>query len=85
MTCLQLNNAFVQKAIACDTDLEQRCITNCLESCKCRDSRETYCIIQALNKAAHGDVENGLVFTGNGAGKAKTIMPVAELTHKLVS
>lgn len=80
-----LNNAFAQKAIACDPDLEQRCIANCLESCRCRDRRETYCIIQALNKAARGDVENGLVFAGSSAGKAKTIMPVAELMKELVS
>ena len=80
-----LNNAFAQKAIACDPNLEQRCIANCLESCKCRDNRETYCIIQALNKAARGDVENGLVFTGSAAGRARTIMPVAELMQELVS
>lgn len=80
-----INNAFAQKAIAGDLDLEQRCIANCLQSCKCRDERETYCIIQALDRAARGDVEHGLVFAGSGAGRSQTIMPVAKLIQELVT
>jgi nitronate monooxygenase len=80
-----IRNSFAEKAIACAPDLEQRCIANCLESCKCRDRQETYCIIQALDKAARGDVENGLVFAGSNAGRAQKIMPVAELMQELVS
>ncbi len=80
-----LNNPFAEKAIACDPDLERRCIANCLESCKCRDLKETYCLIQALDKAARGDVENGLIFAGSNAGRAEKIMPVAELMQELIS
>ena len=80
-----LNNSFAEKAIACDPDLEKRCIANCLESCKCRDLKETYCIIQALDKAARGDVENGLIFAGSNAGRAEKIIPVAELMQELIS
>ena len=80
-----IRNTFAEKAIACDPDLEQRCIANCLEFCKCRDLKETYCIIQALDKAARGDVENGLIFAGSNAGRAEKIMPVAELMQELIS
>lgn len=80
-----LNNSFAQKVIACDPDLEKRCIANCLQSCKCRDFQETYCIIQALDKAARGDVDNGLVFAGGNAGRAERIVSVAELMQELVS
>ena len=80
-----LNNSFAEKAIAYDPDLEKRCIANCLESCECRDRQETYCIIQALDKAARGDVENGLIFAGSNAGRAEKIMPVAELMQELIS
>ncbi len=80
-----LKNRFVEKAIARDPDLEKRCIANCLEVCQCRDHQETYCIIQALDKAARGDVENGLVFAGSNAGRAERMMTVAELMGELVS
>ena len=49
------------------------------------DLKETYCIIQALDKAARGDVENGLIFAGSNAGRAEKIMPVAELMQELIS
>ena len=75
----------IKTAIAYAPDLEQRCIANCLEFCKCRDLKETYCIIQALDKAARGDVENGLIFAGSNAGRAEKIMPVAELMQELIS
>jgi nitronate monooxygenase len=42
------------------------------------------CIVRALDKAARGDVENGLVFSGSNAGRADRIMPVAELMAELV-
>nr|WP_019507495.1 hypothetical protein [Pleurocapsa sp. PCC 7319] len=74
-----------EEAIACDPNLERRCIANCLQSCKCRDFKETYCLIQALDKATRGDVENGLIFAGSNAGRAAKIMPVAELMQELVN
>ncbi|QLE44420.1 nitronate monooxygenase [Nostoc sp. C052] len=80
-----LKNSFVKKAIANSPDLEKRCIANCLEVCQCRDHQETYCIIQALDKAARGDVENGLIFAGSNAGRAECMMSVAELIGELVS
>lgn len=79
-----LRNPFVEKAIAGSPDLERRCLSSCLQVCRCRDTGELYCIVQALDKAARGDVENGLVFSGSNAGRAERIMPVAELMAELV-
>jgi len=78
-----LRNPFVEKVIAHSTDLEHRCLFNCLHHCRCRDTGELYCIVQALDKAAQGDVENGLVFSGSNAGRAEKIVSVAELMAEL--
>jgi len=80
-----LKNAFVEKAMAGSADLEKRCLANCLHQCKCRDEQQGYCIVQVLDKAARGDVENGLIFAGTNAGRAKQIVPVAELMAELVA
>lgn len=80
-----LHNAFVDQAIAGSPDLEKRCLLNCLHSCKCRDEQQYFCIVQALDKAARGDVEHGLVFSGSNAGRADRIVPVAELMAELVA
>lgn len=80
-----LRNAFTEKAIAGSPDLEKRCLLNCLHACKCRDEHQYFCIVQALNKAAQGDIENGLVFSGSNAGRTKRIIPVSELMAELVT
>jgi nitronate monooxygenase len=80
-----LRNAFAEKAIANSPDLEKRCLFNCLHTCKCRDEQQYFCIIQALDDAARGDIENGLVFSGSNAGRADRIIPVAELMAELVA
>ncbi|OLP18134.1 2-nitropropane dioxygenase [Leptolyngbya sp. 'hensonii'] len=80
-----LRNAFVEKALAGSPDLEKRCLLNCLHTCKCRDEQQYYCIIQALDRAARGDIENGLIFAGSNAGRAERIISVAELMAELVA
>jgi nitronate monooxygenase len=80
-----LRNAFAEKAIANSPDLEKRCLFSCLHACKCRDEQQHFCIIQVLDKAARGDIENGLIFSGSNAGRAKRMMPVAELMAELVT
>ncbi len=80
-----LNNSFAQKARNHSPDLDRRCFGSCLEVCSCRDRGEHYCIARALHKAAQGDVENGLIFAGSNAGRAKEIVPVADLMAELVS
>jgi len=79
-----LRNPFVEKAMSGSAPLEKGCVLNCLHVCRFRDTGESYCIVRALDKAARGDVENGLVFSGSNAGRADRIMPVAELMAELV-
>jgi nitronate monooxygenase len=79
-----LKNSFAEKAIAHSSDLDKRCFGSCLQVCSCRDRADHYCIARALDKAACGDVENGLIFAGSNAGRANRIIPVAELMAELV-
>lgn len=79
-----LKNPFAEKAIAQAPDLDKRCFGSCLQVCSCRDRAEHYCIARALDKAARGDVDNGLIFAGSNAGRAERITPVAELMAELV-
>lgn len=79
-----LKNPFAENAIAQSPDLDKRCFGSCLQVCACRDQGQHYCIARALNKAACGDVENGLIFAGSNAGRADRILPVAELMAELV-
>ena len=81
---LAIANKFTSEAIAHSPDLERRCVANCLQSCLCRDRKQTYCLIQALDRAAKGDVENGLIFSSANAGRAERIVCVAELMAELV-
>lgn len=78
-----LRNAFTEQAIADLPTLERRCIANCLASCLCRDTGKTYCILQALSKAAQGDVEQGLMFSGSNVRPVEQIVSVAELMAAL--
>lgn len=80
-----LRNSFAERAIANSPDLEKRCLTSCLQVCRCRDTQETYCIVRALDRAARGDIENGLIFAGSNAGRAQQILPVAELMTELTA
>ena len=50
----------------------------CLKSCK-----HNFCIISALIRAEQGDVENGLVFTGEYISKIKEILPVKDIFAQL--
>lgn len=79
-----LRNAFVERAIAGDASLDRRCIASCLKQCRCRDAGEAYCILRALDRAAAGDIDNGLIFSGTNAGRAAAIVPVAAVMAELV-
>jgi NAD(P)H-dependent flavin oxidoreductase YrpB (nitropropane dioxygenase family) len=78
-----MRNPFAEKVLAKSLTLEKRCIANCLTSCLCRDQGTTYCLLQALAKAAQGDVENGLVFSGGATQPVERILSVAELMATL--
>lgn len=51
----------------------------CLKQCK-----QNFCIIKALTRAQQGDVENGLIFTGENIHKIKEILPVKEIFARLI-
>lgn len=79
-----LRNPFVDKLLATGTPNPQGgCFVNCLKVCKFRDRRETYCILRALDRAAQGDVETGLVFAGHHTRQDDHIRPVADLMAEL--
>ncbi|MBT9172748.1 MAG: Nitronate monooxygenase [Syntrophomonadaceae bacterium] len=60
--------------------LETRECRNCLKNCSHR-----FCILDALEKAVDGDVENGLVFSGEFFHRIKEILPVRKIIEQLVS
>jgi NAD(P)H-dependent flavin oxidoreductase YrpB (nitropropane dioxygenase family) len=51
----------------------------CLKHCS-----KSFCIIKALSRAQQGDVETGLVFTGENIHKIDKILPVKEIMANLV-
>lgn len=53
---------------------------SCLKACK-----HNFCIIRALSRAQQGDVETGLVFTGEFMPRIKKILPVKEIISQLIS
>jgi nitronate monooxygenase len=80
-----IRNVFSERAIAGSSELEKRCVANCLQFCLCRDARETYCLLQALANASSGNLEHGLIFSGDKVGRAGRIIPVAELMAELIN
>lgn len=75
-----LNNAFVQKTENTAQRVE-RCY-HCIKNCK--PAQIPYCITQALIRAVHGDIENGLVFCGSNVGKIERISTVKEVIEDLM-
>ncbi len=53
---------------------------SCLKACNHR-----FCIIKSLIRAQQGDVETGLVFTGEFMPRIKKILPVKEIIGQLLS
>jgi len=78
-----MENQFTADILAGSPTLEKRCVANCLESCLCRDKGQTYCLIQALDRAAQGDIERGLIFSGGAVKSIDRILSVSELMSSL--
>jgi nitronate monooxygenase len=78
-----IRNGFAEAILNPSPTLEKRCVANCLTSCLCRDRGSSYCLLQALNKAAQGDVEGGLLFSGGAVKPVEKILSVAELMASL--
>jgi len=77
-----LRNSFVERAAEKAFKPTGDCL-NCLQVCKFRDRQETFCILKALDRAAHGDIENGLVFSGSNAGRVQNLVHVSDLMAEL--
>ena len=73
-----LRNPFAEK-IADGTVPKPETCDACLKHCS-----QNFCIIKSLIRAQQGDVETGLVFTGENIYKIDKILPVKELMAKLV-
>lgn len=73
-----INNPFAAKTIEGTAPVLQTCDA-CLKHCA-----KNFCIIRALIRAQQGDVETGLVFTGEYIHKIKEILPVKEIFARLV-
>ncbi len=77
-----VSSAFVER-LQGDGDIEMQCFANCLRKCICRDEKETFCIAHALNEAQHGNLEDGLFFTGTNLYRSEAIVPVRDLLTEL--
>lgn len=73
-----LNNPFAQKIIDGTVPVPDTCDA-CLKHCA-----KNFCIIKALIRAQQGDVESGLVFSGENIHKIDEILSVKEIFARLV-
>ena len=77
-----INNAFLQK-LEKEGKLRIKCPYHCLTACKVDTAR--YCIALALVNSYLGDVENGLIFTGQTSYRIDKIVSVKELMDELIA
>jgi nitronate monooxygenase len=71
-------NPFAEKSLAGTAPKPVECAA-CLKHCE-----KNFCIIQALIRAQQGDVETGLVFSGEHVYRIKEILPVKEIFKRLL-
>ncbi|MFA5839746.1 MAG: nitronate monooxygenase [Candidatus Margulisiibacteriota bacterium] len=76
-----IKTAFVEKLLKKEAPKPQGC-DFCLKNCSL-----VYCIIQALINSQKGDIDNGVVFSGQNVWKIKdrSIKPAAEIIKELVT
>jgi len=74
-----IRTPFVHRIEAGDAVYDGTCPEGCLRVCG-----KDYCIIERLIMARDGDVENGLVFTGENVWRCKDIPAVRDLMSRLV-
>ena len=73
-----VKNPFAAKILEGTAPTPQTCDA-CLKHCE-----KNFCIIKALIRAQQGDVESGLVFTGEYIHKIDEILPVKEIFARLI-
>lgn len=74
-----LRNKFTQLLAADDAPEPDDCDA-CLKNCSA-----DYCILQALNNAREGLVDEGVVFAGQNVFKIKEILPVADIFERILN
>lgn len=74
-----LRNPFAEKIIESTAPTPETC-DGCLKHCL-----KNFCIIKALIRAQQGDVETGLVFTGEYIHKIDEILSVKEIFNRLLT
>ncbi|MCW3491447.1 NAD(P)H-dependent flavin oxidoreductase [Dethiobacter alkaliphilus] len=74
-----LRNQLTER-LAADKKLPLENCDSCLKKCS-----HAFCILDALEKAVDGDVENGLVFSGEYFHKIKEILPVSQIMKQLIA
>jgi nitronate monooxygenase len=75
-----LSTPFVKKMIAKEDLMTKKCKYQCLKKCD-----HYYCISDRLMKARDGDIEEGLVFTGENVYKMKEILTVRQVFDMFTS
>lgn len=73
-----IKNAFTDK-LADPQFVNTKPCEGCLKHC----SRQ-FCLLEALRNAQQGDLENGLIFSGEYIGKIREILPVKDIIHHLL-
>jgi NAD(P)H-dependent flavin oxidoreductase YrpB (nitropropane dioxygenase family) len=73
-----INNPFVEKITTGTAPAPAHC-RDCLKHCA-----KSFCIVDALSRAQQGNVDTGLVFTGEYIHKIDRILPVREIFARLV-
>ncbi len=71
-------NSFIRRLFDGDNLKPETC-DNCLKKCS-----RSFCILKALIRSQEGDIENGLVFSGERVGEIKDILPVKEIFKRLL-
>lgn len=74
-----IRNKFTDKIEGGDKPYPPQKCVSCLKDCA-----KNFCIVQALVNAQEGDLDNGLVFSGEFIGKIKEILPVKEIIRSLL-
>ena len=74
-----IQNPFAKKIIESTAPVPESC-DGCLKHCL-----KNFCIIKALIRAQQGDLETGLVFTGEYVHKIDEILPVQEIFNRLLA
>ncbi len=73
-----IRNVFAEKILSGTVEPPQAC-EGCLKKCK-----QNFCIMEALNNAQQGNLDKGLIFSGEYIEKIKEILPAGRIISNLV-